>query len=162
MAQLVASEALVIRVAARKLEALRDLTDWEVDRLLTLARETRLHAGAVLTTQGERVTAESATAWFVIAGEVRVQRHGDDGALVANVTLGAGALIGVIALVLDTPRAATIVAESDARFLAIDRTAFDRMYDADSRLAIKFRMIVARQLARDLRRANDARTRRSS
>ncbi|MCB9506551.1 MAG: cyclic nucleotide-binding domain-containing protein [Myxococcales bacterium] len=152
----------MIRGALRRHELLADLTDWELERLAAMTREQRVAAGTVLASQGEPATDDRACAWIVNAGEVRITRDDDAGQRIADVRVGAGALIGVIALVLDHARSASLSAATDVRVVRIDRTAFDAMYETDSRLAVKFRVIVARQLARDLRRINSGIARASN
>lgn len=148
--------APMIRASLRRLELLSEFRDWELDRLRALMSELRVPAGTAFVTQGAATDSDDARAFLVVAGEVRVTRVRPDGSPIFDVLLGPGAFIGVVALLLDHERAATCTAETDARLLAIDRRTFASMYDADSKLAVRFKLVVARQLAQDLRRANQA------
>ena len=146
----------MIRAALRSFELFADFRDWELDRLRKMMEDLRLPSGRAFIEQGATAGDAEARAFIVVAGNVRIVRYDAQGDVVFETQVGPGAFLGVVALVLDHARAATCEAATDCRVLAMNRATFDAMFDADSRLAVKFKQVVARQLARDLRRANEA------
>jgi CRP-like cAMP-binding protein len=109
-----------------KLELLRrvplfsDLGKRELEEVGGLADEVDVEAGKVLCVQGDR-----AEEFFVIVdGQVRIER---DGRLVA--TLGAGDILGEIALVDGGPRSATATTETPSRLLVVGHGEFNSLLD---------------------------------
>jgi CRP/FNR family transcriptional regulator, cyclic AMP receptor protein len=90
----------------------------ELERVAELADEVEALPGAVIIDQG-RVGQEC---FVVLDGQATVH-VGDD--LVA--TIGAGTMIGEMALVDHRPRSASVVAETPMRLVAFDTDAFTRL-----------------------------------
>jgi CRP/FNR family transcriptional regulator, cyclic AMP receptor protein len=90
----------------------------ELERVAELADEVEALPGAVIIDQG-RVGQEC---FVVLDGQATVH-VGDD--LVA--TIGAGTMIGEMALVDHRPRSASVVAETPMRLVAFDTDAFKRL-----------------------------------
>jgi predicted MFS family arabinose efflux permease len=108
-------------VDPRTLELLRNvpLLGWlpsvALDRLASKLRPLELAAGAVLLREGE----PGDRAYVIERGEVVVSLAGREVG-----RLRAGDLVGEIALLRSVPRTATVVAASDVRLLALDRSEF--------------------------------------
>ncbi len=86
-----------------------------LERVALTLSDVELGAGDVLMRQGE----DGDRAYLVAAGELTVERDGEEVARVAP-----GAIVGEIALLHAVPRTATVRALGPARLLAIDRDEF--------------------------------------
>ena len=93
----------------------RDLSPGELDVLLSRFVPLSLAAGEVAIRQGE----VGERFYVVRSGQVQVER---DGQVLAR--LGSGEAFGEIALLLDVPRTATVIAEEPTELLALDATDF--------------------------------------
>lgn len=107
---------------------------------LTRALERRsVAAGEVLMAEGD------AAEWFgvLVAGEVEIRRGASDAALA---TLGAGSVVGELALLRATPRTATVRTTSATELLVGDRDALDRLFGLPG-VADRLRKTVGQRLA---------------
>lgn len=146
----------MIRNALRGYPIFSEFRDWELARLQEMMTVLRLPAGTDFIVQGDQAVDDSGRAYIVVAGDVRIVRKDDRDAVLAEIVIGPGSILGVVALVLDHARTATCTAETDVRLLEVNRREFESMFESDNRLAVKFKHVIARQLAQDLRRANIA------
>ncbi|MFT6399441.1 MAG: CRP-like cAMP-binding protein [Bradymonadia bacterium] len=146
----------MIRNALRPHPIFSEFRDWELARIEEMMKVLRIPAGTDFIVQGDQANNEAGHAFIIVAGDVRIVRKGDHGITLTEVVIGPGSIVGVVALVLEHVRTATCTAESDVRLLAVKRSQFDAIFKSDNRLAVKFKHVIARQLARDLRRANEA------
>lgn len=80
-----------------------------------------LEAGAVLFHEGD----PGDSLYVIVEGEVSVQGGGPPRVEMSR--LGPGAFIGEVALMTDQPRAATVVAASDAELIRIDRNTLSKV-----------------------------------
>ena len=133
-----------------------EFRDWELKRLQEMMTPRHLPAGTEFIRQAELADGADAKAFIVLAGDVRILRTDERERVLVEIVIGPGSILGVVALILDHERTATCTAAMDTRVLQIDRTQFDAMFDSDNRVAVKFKHVIARQLAQDLRRANAA------
>ena len=126
-------------------------------RLLTRfdAREHQVHldGGNILCRQGDRGDA----LWIVTRGrlQVIVETPGQDARLVD--TIGRGALVGEMALLLDEPRTATIAAARDTDLVRITKADFDRLLEDHPSITQE----IARLLGERLKRTTRSERRRS-
>lgn len=93
-------------------------------------------------------------ALFLLAeGRVALGRgeRGEGGFARAVATLGAGDCFGELGVLLDHPRAATAVAETDVTLYRLSREAFDRAIARQDAAAVKLMRNLARELCRRLR-----------
>jgi cAMP-dependent protein kinase regulator len=122
-----ASEA---RRAAAPAPALPLFSELEPARLLKLLARMQLReldAGAAVLREGE----EGREAFVIARGAVDVLRgDGRDGAVLLA-TLGPGAIFGEMALVSQSPRAASVIAAEPVQLLSIARTALDELAAED-------------------------------
>ena len=86
-----------------------------LERLATKLAPLEVAAGDVLLREGE----QGDRAYVIERGSVRVSLEGREIG-----RLGPGDLVGEIALLRSVPRTATVVAETDLRVLALDRSEF--------------------------------------
>jgi cAMP-dependent protein kinase regulator len=99
-----------------------------LERLLTLMEVREYASGERVITQGE----EGKEAYVVVRGSLRAQRHTsgnveneDDGTVLA--VLGPGAIFGEMALVSDSPRAASVHAQEPTRVLVMKRSDLEAL-----------------------------------
>ena len=109
--------------------------------------------GTVFIRQGERGDAM----FFLLKGTVLVGRkYAESSAEEYVERLEQGAMFGLVSLIDNGDRAATCCAQGDVVVGALPRNAFNLLCNANTTLAQKFQMLIARQLARDLRVYNRA------
>ena len=92
------------------------------------------------------------TIYLIVDGEVAVtQRHGDDRGHTELKRMHSGEIFGQWALIDHTRRSACCRAVGPVRAASLPRTAFELLYATNSPLPYHFQLLIARQLARDLR-----------
>jgi CRP-like cAMP-binding protein len=112
--------------------------DYDARRLLAFSAENKiLHAGDVLFRRGEK----SDGGYFIVSGSVALDYSKDDSRKVQ--IIGAGSLLGEMALVVETERAATAVAREPSRALKISRTLFVRVLEEYPEAAASIREGIA-------------------
>jgi CRP/FNR family transcriptional regulator, cyclic AMP receptor protein len=110
----------------------------ELAAVASIADEIDLAEGATLVRQGDR----GREAFVIVEGTTRVTRNG------RKVTdLGAGDVVGEMALVTDLPRNATVTATSAVHLLVVTERAFRRLMRDMPALAITVLRTVARRTA---------------
>jgi CRP-like cAMP-binding protein len=102
-------------------------------------------AGEVIFRQGDAATRE---AYLVREGRVEVSRRLDGQERILR-TLGAGDLLGEVALFRDAPHSATAVAAEHAVLLVIPSDRLESLVGANPRLAIALIRQLARMAGRD-------------
>ena len=113
----------------------------------------RLDGGDTLCRQGDPADA----LWVVTRGRLHVILETDGGHVRLVDTVGRGALVGEMALLLDEPRTATLVAARDTELIRISRDEFNRLLDSHPAVA----QAVARLLGERLKRTTRQEPRRS-
>lgn len=89
----------------------------------------------------------------VLRGSLRVVLgYGTPGERTVD-TIGSGALVGEMALLLDEPRSATVVARRDSELLRITRGGFDVLLSRHPRAATELARLLGQRLQRTTRRA---------
>ncbi len=100
------------------------LSELEADAFLTVARSSRLRRvvdGAVLIDEGEPGHA----AYMVVTGTVRVIKRTDDGGAAQGPRLSEGDVFGEMALITQSPRIASVVAEGPVNVLELPASMLD-------------------------------------
>jgi NTE family protein len=110
-------------------------------------RQVRLDGGDILCRQGDRADA----LWIVTRGrlQVIVETPAGDARLVD--TIGRGALVGEMALLLDEPRTATIAAARDSELVRITKADFDRLLNDHPSIAHEVARLLGERLKRTTR-----------
>lgn len=106
-----------------------------ISRTLT---DTDVKAGTVLMSQGERASSYV----ILMDGEVSIVKDGEEVA-----TVGKGAIIGEMAILMDRERSASAVATTDCEILVGERRNFDALLDEVSGLARKVLHSLAERIA---------------
>lgn len=103
----------------RAVSMFASLSPAALDGLIEAGRTLELPAGAIICREGER----DGTLFVIRAGQVRiVKQAGEDAIEVAR--LGAGVVVGELALLDDKPRSASAICVEPCRLFAVQRDAF--------------------------------------
>jgi CRP-like cAMP-binding protein len=94
--------------------------------------------------------------YFLIEGSVGVSAKAPEGGFGVQRTIGAGEIFGTVALVADVPRTATCRALSPVKVAKLDRRTFEELFRRNVGLHARFQLLIARNLATDLRRLRAA------
>ena len=113
-------------------------TKKELERVAQLTTPVIVKAGSTFITEGS-VGREM---MVISDGSATVRRSGRKVA-----TLGSGAVVGELALILDRPRNASVTADVDTELLVLDRRAFNGLLDEVPGLAKKLLLTMATRLA---------------
>jgi cAMP-dependent protein kinase regulator len=108
----------------RQVPALEVLQEYEILLVADALQEVTPSPATEIVKQGDR----GDEFFIILEGECRVwkQEEGEDVPHEVAV-LGTGAFFGELALIRDSPRAATVVAGSDCKLIKLDRANFHRL-----------------------------------
>jgi uncharacterized protein YhbP (UPF0306 family) len=120
----------------------RDLPAQEAETLAARLEPVRAGAGEVLVRQG----APADKFFIIVEGEVEVLRE-EGGAARAVARLGPGQFFGEMAILRDTPRAATVRATTATTLLALGRDAFRALVAQSLGTTQEFDRVVRQRLA---------------
>ncbi len=129
------SEAIELLDIFASVDFLRDLPLARARQLLHVARRLSLPAGERIVTQGAR----GDSFYIIINGQVQIVKHG-----VPIKRYRAGDYFGEVALILDQPRTADVIARTDVELLAIDRDDFMMLLRGSEMLARLERLVRVR------------------
>jgi CRP/FNR family transcriptional regulator, cyclic AMP receptor protein len=114
------------------------LDDRELERIAGSMKQRTFRAGDTVTTEGR-----GGVGFFVIEdGEARVTIHGDE-----RRRLGPGDYFGEVALLTDSPRTATITAESELRCYGMTSWDFKPLVESHGSIAWKLLQAMAKNYA---------------
>jgi len=129
--------------------ALPHLSDADLSHLIDRA-ETRAHSsGDVLIEEGDR----HGELLFVRSGRVRIERHNGGQSLTYGI-LGAGEVLGEMALLEDLPASARVVADTEVVVAVVRQHDLDQLLTHDPSFAARFYRSLAVAGSRRLRVAN--------
>ena len=112
-------------------------------RLLAFGAET-MHLAADRKLYREDDEADSA--YVVISGTISLFREQPDGERIPVGTVGAGAMLGELALIADTKRLTSAAAATDAEILRLNRKMFHRILEEYPELALTLRQRIVDDL----------------
>ena len=119
----------------KRVPIFQGLEDRELQRIAGSMKQRTFRAGETVTTEGQ-----GGVGFFVIEdGEARVSVHGDD-----RRRLGPGDYFGEVALLTDSPRTATITAESDLRCYGMTAWDFKPLVETHGSIAWKLLQAMAK------------------
>lgn len=125
---------------------LQVLTEAELSQLLERARLHDAEKGDVLLRQGD----SGDSLIILLEGQARVTVYSANGREIVLEYVGAGAVLGEIALLDGGRRTASVIAMERLRYLAIGRAAFETLLAGNHQIALR----IMRELALRLRMAN--------
>ncbi len=114
-----------------------------LDALMPYLEERQVAEGDYLIRQGD----PSTDLFFVESGRVAIQLESPDRPAVRLRSMGAGTVVGEVALYIRQPRSASVVAEQPSRVYRLTRDALERMKQDDAALAASFNESIVRLLA---------------
>jgi CRP-like cAMP-binding protein len=115
-----------------------DLERRELEEIARSMKERTFHAGDTITDEGQ-----GGVGFFVIeGGEARVTVGGEERA-----RLGRGDYFGEIALIAESPRTATITAETDLQCLGMTFWDFRPLVESNGKVAWKLLQTLAKRLS---------------
>ncbi len=91
---------------------------------------------------------------FVANGQLDVIKKSATGGLVVIATLSKGRSIGEMSMIDNTPRSATIRAQSDSTLVIIPRKGFDIIMELNPKIGIKILKGLARLLSMNMRKTS--------
>ena len=139
---------------AQELARWPQLADLDAAELSTLAQAMEVLEvpdGHVFIEQGEKADG----CFLLVEGKVQVVQVLADEE-VERTTVGPGEIFGLVALIDHGPRTATCRAAGPVKVAWLPNAAFTLLHEGSPNLVLHFQSLVARQLARDARRLNDA------
>lgn len=119
-----------------------DLSTRELAELAEVITWVAARPGEVLCAEGEVGEAM----YFVLSGEVRVERGGNGAGTTVVATLGPGEPFGEMALFDDEVRSATVIAETASRLGRIDRAAFEEIVGEVPGIALGICRVLSRRV----------------
>jgi CRP-like cAMP-binding protein len=135
--------------ALKATEICRLLSDAETATIADLLETRTLAPGAVLFREGD----PGDGLFLVLSGEIDVVKHGHAGDR-PLARLGAGSVLGEMALITSEPRSATCRAVSECRVLGVPAARFRALRESGSSAAYKVAAGIAEVLARRLSAMN--------
>lgn len=123
----------------------------ELSRIVEIGRVEYFSQSSVILAEGD----DGPRLLVVLEGRVDVQRADATGVQRSISVLGPGEVLGEIALLLDLPRTATVVALEDLKCFTMDRSAFQGMVNDGDPAAVRIVMELARTLGRRVVTLND-------
>jgi CRP-like cAMP-binding protein len=129
----------------------RDLTEAELDELLSYARRSRVRAGETICLRGS----PGAGMMAILSGEVTISVTGADGRQVIFARLGEGQIFGEIALLDGGERSADVVADADTELMTIERRSFLPYLERHPHIGIKLLVALCEKLRRTTEQVED-------
>jgi hypothetical protein len=148
-AQLPADKSMITPGMLRRVKALADLSDEQLERFVHFMEPQTVRQWAQIVKQGE----PDDGMYLVLEGELRVRLMiGGKETILA--TLGAGECFGEIALFDQGPRSADVVSNKDSVLLKISTEAFDKLRREAPELSVPILFSISKTLAARIRADN--------
>ncbi|CAK9299770.1 unnamed protein product [Gordionus sp. m RMFG-2023] len=106
-----------------KVSILESLDEWEKLTVADALTPIFFHEGETIVKQGDK----GEEFYIILEGKAGVYQKKADGEIAEVGTLGTSDYFGEIALLLDRPRAATVIAKTDLKCVKLDRAKFERV-----------------------------------
>jgi CRP-like cAMP-binding protein len=132
------------RALLRRVQMFCSLDDADLAAIAEMATARRLAAREELFHKGDA----GQQLYVVASGRLKVITTSAEGDDLIFCLLGAGEVIGEVALLVDRPRTATVVAMQASELIAIDRRDFQQLLRTRAEVAIGLLGVVAERLAR--------------
>lgn len=131
--------------------ALFELTEEEAEQVVAYMHPRRFKAGTVLIREGD--TGEDQAMALILSGEVSIENQTPNDSIVVTV-LGAGGLLGELALIDESPRSATCTAVTDVGAAVLTRQALAALLEERPGVAARLLMAIGKRVADRLRETN--------
>jgi CRP-like cAMP-binding protein len=128
----------------------------ELDRedlgLLQRVMEVRTHPkGFRFLEEGKRAGSIYTGMFVLLDGMVRVSATRPDGGYAVDKPMGMGSVFGMVALIDDGPRSASVEALTPCTVAFLGKTGFETLYASGMPVAARFQRLLAKQMVSDLR-----------
>ena len=146
---------MTLRDSLKQSPVFADFSESECEALERAMTISDYPDGHLFVSEGDaRMSHSEDSMYVIIDGEVSVtiSRENSDFATIG--TMRTGSVFGILALIAPDVRAATCSASGPVKAASLNKSAFDYLFRSHAPLAFKFQFALARQLARDLRKAN--------
>ena len=127
------------------------LTAEQVRGLERIFEAKRYRTGQTLIREGDSAAGPSASVYLILEGSAALGHRDTTGRFCAARTVGPGELIGLIAVLRDTRRTATVQIERPALIARIDRRGLETLRAGHPATWSRFQEVIALQLAADFR-----------
>ncbi len=97
--------------------------------------------------------------YFILDGQVRVTRQLPSGQEITLARMGKGHVVGFLTMVDGKPRSANVHANTKVALAHLPAEAFQQLASSPKPMAVRFQRLLAREMIRVLRRANQRFTR---
>lgn len=138
------------------LQTIPQFADFNQSELAAFEKAFRVETfadGHVFMNEGDHADAM----YLILEGEIEVRRRRKNKAGYALIDRKrAGEIVGLIALINNEKHGATAVAVGAVQAASLPQSAFELLFDTHAPIALHFQRLIARQLARDVRRFNQA------
>lgn len=121
-------------------------SDTQLEQVAELGERVEASAGAEIADQG-RVGSEC---WVIVEGTARVVMNGE-----YVTSVGAGSMIGEMALLEHRPRNAAVLAETDMVLVSFDTDGFNAILDANPVAKDRVSSILTNRLSENISRRDD-------
>lgn len=134
-----------------RMSMFKDYSESEIDELLRITNRARFKPGTAICAQGER----GDSMYIIRSGIVSVQTAAPTGATVTLARLSEGMVVGEMSLIDNSPRSASLVAESEVVLYVISRANFDRLKAEMNPAAYKLMRAIGQVCCERLRDVNE-------
>lgn len=140
-----------------ELDALLDIplfSEFDADDLTLLRRvmEVRTHPkGFRFVEEGKRAGSAYTGMFVLLDGMVRVYATRPDGGYAVDKPMGMGNVFGMVALIDDGPRSATVQALTPCTVAFLGKPGFEELYSSGLAVSARFQRLLAKQMVGDLR-----------
>ena len=134
-----------------QLDYFRDMREQEIEVVAGAMTDDAWWDGSTVVQQGD----QRGGVYFILEGQVRIERRLQEGEIVAVGRLGPGAVFGILGVLDGVPRAASCIAEGTVHCAMMSRSDFLDLMNGATALALRFQLAVMRCLARDIRSTNN-------
>lgn len=142
----------------KALPLLRGLSQAELRDIAGRLDLVQVPAGHVLIEQGSTDTG----LYFILSGTIQVTRTLPAGHRITTARLGKGHMVGYLSMLDAQPRSATVRALTAATLALLPREHSLALLEGSDPLGIRFQRLLAREMIRSLRLANERFTRAAS
>ncbi len=142
-------------VFLKAIPLLRGFSSTEQRELARMLELVPVEAGVRFIEQGST----SGGFYFVLDGQVRIARQLPSGHEFTLARMGKGHVLGFLTMVDGQPRSANVIAETKAALAHLPAARFQELISSPKPMAVRFQRLLAREMIRTLRRANQRFTR---
>lgn len=135
----------------RRFPLLQEFSDDDLEHLGRIMVTETHRRGHVFMREGAGSTSVRSALYLILDGTVEVTARRPEGGYAVQRTMGAGEMFGMVGLLADGHRSATVTAADRVQTAKLEKQTFDLLFRRNVGLHARFQLAVARQLAADIR-----------